>query len=70
MINTRGPKFYENPDDFDPERFAQDDRNSEISYQPFGKGGKVCIGRPCVFTINFTVKTKVEIGKGGIKYSK
>lgn len=74
----RDPKFYENPDKFDPERFAEDNKNGEITYQPFGKGNRLCIGMRYArlqaltglvhLLRNFTVKTKV--GKGGIKFSK
>lgn len=74
----RDPKIYDNPDKFDPERFAQDNTNADITYQPFGKGGRVCIGMRyaklqvlvgLVYLLRkFTVKTTV--GEGGIKFSK
>lgn len=72
------PKIYENPEKFDPERFSQDKKINDISYQPFGEGGRKCIGMRfarlqalagLVYVLrNFTVSTTV--GKGGMKLSK
>lgn len=39
------PKFFPDPEVFDPERFSPENKGkSEIAYLPFGRGGRVCIG--------------------------
>ncbi|CAH2269804.1 jg1102 [Pararge aegeria aegeria] len=40
------PKYYPDPEVFDPERFSRDNKNSTIdmTYMPFGKGGRICVG--------------------------
>ncbi|XP_065338788.1 cytochrome P450 3A19-like [Cloeon dipterum] len=40
------PKFFPNPDRFDPERFSEDDilRKNQYIYSPFGEGPRQCIG--------------------------
>ncbi|MBI1914322.1 MAG: cytochrome P450 [Planctomycetes bacterium] len=46
FVTHRDPRFFENPEQFDPERFA-DDRAEQIppyAYFPFGAGPHVCIG--------------------------
>lgn len=42
----RDPKYYANPDKFDPERFsdANKDTIQPFSYLPFGSGPRNCIG--------------------------
>lgn len=40
------PKYYPNPEKFDPDRFSENNK-SEISkgaYLPFGEGPRICIG--------------------------
>lgn len=41
------PKFYENPDVFDPERFNEDAvaARHPMTYLPFGDGPRNCIGK-------------------------
>lgn len=41
------PKYYPNPEKFDPERFAEDNKSSIVpgSYLPFGIGPRNCIGK-------------------------
>ena len=43
----RNPKFYPNPDKFDPERFTPENIESRSSYVylPFGQGPRSCIGK-------------------------
>jgi len=42
----RDPKYYENPDTFDPERFSDENKGSinPLTYLPFGVGPRNCIG--------------------------
>lgn len=42
----RDPKFYPNPDQFDPERFNEENRAriQPYSYLPFGSGPRACLG--------------------------
>ncbi|XP_077299454.1 cytochrome P450 9e2-like [Arctopsyche grandis] len=42
----RDPKFFQNPEKFDPERFSDDNKSSidPRSYMPFGIGPRACIG--------------------------
>lgn len=43
----RNPKYWENPDTFDPDRFSPENKAKHVqsSYMPFGAGPKLCIGR-------------------------
>lgn len=43
----RHPEFWENPEQFDPDRFLPDrvDRRPKFAYFPFGGGQHVCIGK-------------------------
>jgi cytochrome P450 len=45
--NHRNPKYFERPDQFDPERFSSDRERSipKHAYMPFGSGPRVCIGQ-------------------------
>ena len=42
------PRYYNEPDRFDPERWSSDTRSSlpRFSYFPFGGGIRACIGEP------------------------
>lgn len=42
FLAHRDPKFWENPEEFDPERFIKNPDNP--SYLPFGLGARMCIG--------------------------
>ena len=50
----RDPKYFPNPDKFDPERF-RDEKNSIVpmSFMPFGGGLRHCIGERERENINF-----------------
>lgn len=42
----RDPKYFENPDKFDPERFSDENKHKIVpfTYFPFGVGPRNCIG--------------------------
>lgn len=43
-LTHRDPMVWENPDDFEPERFMQGRKNPPFAYVPFGGGPRACIG--------------------------
>lgn len=47
------PKYFENPDQFDPERFIQDGKRimGSGTYMPFGIGPRICIGNRFALTV-------------------
>lgn len=51
-VTHRHPDFWEQPDTFDPGRFApeQTDRRHRFAYIPFGGGPRICIGNQFALT--------------------
>ena len=47
MALHHDPKYYPNPDKFDPERFSEKEKNNRphSTFIPFGDGPRVCIGK-------------------------
>ena len=43
-LTQRDPRFFEAPEHFQPERWAQDDSSPKFAYFPFGGGPRQCIG--------------------------
>jgi cytochrome P450 len=44
MIFHRHPSFWERPDAFEPERWAEEDRRPRFAFMPFSGGPRQCIG--------------------------
>jgi cytochrome P450 family 6 len=46
MALHHDPKYYPDPDRFDPERFSEVEKKKRphFSYLPFGEGPRICIG--------------------------
>lgn len=43
----RDPAYFENPDEYNPENFSENNKSSRhhCTYLPFGEGPRVCIGK-------------------------
>lgn len=57
-LMMRSPKYYNNPDTFDPERFASNDTN-QFTYTPFSTGKRDCVGKKFAMLSMKTVLTRV-----------
>jgi len=44
-VTHRDPRFWPDPERFDPLRFVGEQRRPPFAYMPFGGGGRICIGR-------------------------
>ena len=50
LLNQRLPAYWENPDNFDPDRFVRgEDKKFRFSYLPFGSGRHQCSGQKFAF---------------------
>ncbi|KAJ2943997.1 hypothetical protein O0L34_g8322 [Tuta absoluta] len=71
-------KYFPDPEVFDPERFSEGNKINDILYQPFGSGGRKCIGmryarlqtKAGIVHVLKEYSIKTTVLEGGIKYSK
>ncbi|XP_034826775.1 cytochrome P450 6B1-like [Maniola hyperantus] len=63
----RDEKYYENANEFNPDRFSNKDDDTKLSYLPFGAGPRKCVGEQLALRIIRTVAAsilkKYQIGK-------
>lgn len=62
----RDPKYYPNPEAFDPERFSEENvmKRSEGAYLPFGRGPRMCPGQVVAVTQMKLMLAKVLLQYG------
>ncbi|KAI5638599.1 cytochrome p450 domain-containing protein [Phthorimaea operculella] len=72
------PKYFSDPEVFNPERFDEDNKNNDVLYQPFGKGLRTCVGmryarlqsKAGIVHVLREFSLKTTVRDGGIKYGK
>ncbi|PSN38879.1 hypothetical protein C0J52_18964 [Blattella germanica] len=65
------PKYYPNPDKFDPDRFSEEEKQKRhpYVYLPFGEGPRICIGmrfglmQSKVGLVSLLSKFKIDVGE-------
>lgn len=72
------PKYHNNPQVFDPDRFLKEEEMNDLTYLPFGRGSRVCIGARYArlqilsglmhFLRHYTLKTYEH--EGGIQFER
>ncbi len=72
----RNPKYWQNPDQFDPARFLGEQRKISMQYfYPFGAGPRMCIGagfaiyEMCLTLAHIVKKYEIKSGYGEIKFN-
>jgi cytochrome P450 len=72
----RNPKYWENPDEFIPERFLGEQKKQSLQYfYPFGAGPRMCIGAgfaiyEMCLTLSYIIKRyRVESAKSDIQFN-
>ena len=72
FANHHNPRYFPNPDHFDPERFSEENekRLPRYAYMPFGGGPRVCIGNSFammeakLILASFAKKFRFELSEG------
>ena len=67
VISTFGlqmdPKYWPDPENFDPERFSEEQKNNreKFAFLPFGKGPRMCVGmRMSIILIKMAIATMLK----------
>ena len=55
----RDPQFWEDPDEFRPERFAVANKSTTNAYMPFGGGARRCLGEHFAYLEALIIVTKI-----------
>lgn len=59
----RDPQYFDNPNEFIPERFLGDRTFNEFAFLGFGNGPRVCIGKINFYTLYFSIKAEFISGE-------